>query len=382
MKCKQSPDIFISACEPSGDLHGSELIDMLLEDNPHLKISSIAGPKMRQKNTYCLFPMEKLAVMGFFDILYFLPKILLYFFRIRRFILKKKPKVCVFIDYPEFHLQLQKSLRKKGFKGKLIQYVCPSVWAWRKKRIQTMEKNLDHLLTIFPFEKRYFASTKLSVNYVGHPIIHSKTSKKIVKKDTQKSLFVGIFPGSRKKEIERNLPLQWQTLSKFKENVEFAVSIANQDSEKVIDRIIKEQGCKVRKIYPKEISSFMNSIDLAVATSGTVTLELALYRVPTIVTFAVPLLDLLLIQKILKIDLPFYCIVNILSKRAVFPELFGPNFTRSKLLYYFEEYLHSEEKRKLCREECALIEKSLHKKKNDPSKANVIFSYLNRLNAK
>ena len=150
-------DLFISSGEPSGDLQGSLLIEALLKERSSIRIGAVAGPRMRRLPIEPYFEMEQLSVMGFIDVIAAIPHLIRQFFQIRNKILELNPKAVVCIDYPGFHLRLEKSLRKKGYRGKLIHYISPTVWAWGKKRIPQMEKTLDLLLTIFPFEKKCFS---------------------------------------------------------------------------------------------------------------------------------------------------------------------------------------------------------------------------------
>ena len=131
-------DVLILAAEPSADLQGAKLIEELLQQRPGLNIAAMAGPRMRALPIEALFPMENLQVMGFLDVAARLPKIARQFFAVRSRILALQPKGVVCIDYPGFHLRLERSLRKKGYRGKLIHYICPTVWAWGKKRIPLM----------------------------------------------------------------------------------------------------------------------------------------------------------------------------------------------------------------------------------------------------
>ena len=149
-------DLFVACGEISGDIHAAELIQALLKQNPNLSIVGITGSKLRQLPVKTFMEMESLQVFGFWDIVRFLPKLMGLFFKLRSFLLKTAPKAVLFVDYPGFNLRMQKALRKKGFKGKLIHYICPTVWAWGKKRIHTMKNTLDLLLTIFPFETELF----------------------------------------------------------------------------------------------------------------------------------------------------------------------------------------------------------------------------------
>ncbi len=320
-------DLIIIAAEPSADLLGDGLIRDLLRLNPDLKIGAVAGPLMRKLPIEVISSMEKLCSMGFIGILSSLPRLFVQFFKIRKAILKRNPKAAVFIDYPGFNLRLERSLRKKGFQGKIIHYVCPTVWAWGKKRIPLLEKNVDLLLCLFPFEKSCFSGKKLQVEYVGHPL------KRIIKPSLKKRTHtLALFPGSRFSEIEKNLPKQIAAAKKLQKedpSIEVAVSISQPNKEELIKNLTKDFPCKL--VLPSEAYSLMRSARLALATSGTVTLELALHGTPTVVNYAIRKLDLFLAQKIFRINLPFYCIVNIIANKEIFPEFFGPNLTVDNL---------------------------------------------------
>ena len=164
-------DLFIFAGEPSGDLHGEHLLENLKKKRPNLKIKGIGGPRMRAVGLECLLPMEEFQVMGFIDVLSSLPKLYRMFKKIRDEILSAKPSAVLFIDYPGFNLRMARSLKKRKSPSKLLQFVCPSVWAWGKGRIPLMEKNLDKLMTLLPFEPELFSHGSLDVEYVGHPLI-------------------------------------------------------------------------------------------------------------------------------------------------------------------------------------------------------------------
>lgn len=359
-------DLFISAAEPSGDLHGAKLIEALLEQRPSLKIGASAGPRMRLSNIEPLFQMEDLSVMGFIDVLWAGPKIIRQFFKMRKKILELNPKAVVFIDYPGFHLRLEKSLRKKGFKGKLIHFICPTVWAWGKKRIEIMEQNLDLLLTIFPFEPKCFSHTRLPVQYIGHPLVNP--IRAFTPKGTFQGKILGLFPGSRQKEIERNLPLQLgvaRQLKKLDPELQIAISAALPIPIDAPDALIVPEG---------ETYELMKASFLAIATSGTVTLELALHGTPTVVTFAIRPLDCFLAQKIFRINLPFYCIVNIIAGKLVFPELFGPNFTGENLFSWARKLWFEEAPRTELLKECEALRKSLGVKQATREGAKAVLS--------
>lgn len=357
-------DLFVLAAEPSADLQGAHLIEELLRQKSDLNISALAGPRMRELRISCLAKMETLQVMGFWDVFLALPRIAQQFFQLRDKLLKLNPKAIICIDYPGFNLRLEKALRKRGYKGKLIHYICPSVWAWGKKRIYSMEKNLDLLLSIFPFEKNCFSQTKLSVEYVGHPLvgaveahIPNRSFRQMYSLD--EGPILGLFPGSRKTEIEKNLPLQLQAAKKLLElepKLQIAISVASKDREAQVWSLA---GLKAVCIPPEHNYDLMANCHLALATSGTVTLELALHKVPTIVMYAIKPLDLFLAQKIFRINLPFYCIVNIIANQQIYPELFGPHLTPDALLKEASQMLSSPPRRLACQKGCETVQELL-----------------------
>lgn len=376
-------DLFIIAGEPSGDLQGFHLVQELLRMHPSLKIGAVAGPLMRTLPIKQLFPMENLQVMGFIDVLLALPQIYRQFKAIRKKILELSPKAVLCIDYPGFNLRLQKHLRKKGYTGKLIHFVCPTVWAWGKKRIPLMAKNLDLLLTLFPFEKACFSHTTLPTAYVGNPIaakvasfIPSKTFRqKYQISETQKIL--SIFPGSRKKEIERNLKIQIETASELRRldpTLQIALSIAHLDLEGEIRNLARD----LKPIYipPSDTYDLMRASHLSLATSGTVTLELALHGIPTVVNYAIKPLDCFLAQKIFRIHLPFYCIVNIISSARIFPELFGPHLTKEQLFFWAQKLWFDDVERQEVLEGCTRVRKSLGINNSAQTAAEKIFSII------
>lgn len=349
-------DLFISTGELSGDLHGAKLIEELLARRPNLKIGAVAGPKMRALKIQEFFPMENLQVMGFIDVILALPKIARQFFAIRKKILELSPKAVIFIDYPGFHLRMERSLRKKGYKGKLIHMVCPTVWAWGKQWIPRMAETLDLLLAFFPFEKECFAHTQLPVKYIGHPL-SIPVAEFVPSGKYQGQKILGIFPGSRKTEIDRNLPLQ------------LAVARRLQTLDPSLQIAISKATDPIEENY-----ELMRGCHLAIATSGTVTLELALHGTPTVVNFAIRPLDCFIAQKIFRIDLPFYCIANIIVNKSVFPELFGPNLTEDQFFFWAKKLWFEREAREACIAGCFEVRKSLGMKRAVGEAAEALFS--------
>lgn len=323
---------FIFAGEASGDLHGSHLIQSLHQEFQHCELHGVAGPQMRLQKVTPFLPMENFEVMGFTDVLFALPRLWKYFHQIKNHILKGNYDAVVLIDYPGFNLRLAKALRNKKYKGKIIQYISPSVWAHGRKRIDYMAATLDLLLTIYPFEKECFKDSSLPVVYVGNPLKNYLENRPIASGWHQKTgltsgEFIALFPGSRQGEVARNLPIQLQAaiaLKKHFPSLQIAVSCGHASVREVMQNIAEGYGMELNKdlfIVPREHTySMMQECRTAIAKSGTVTLELALNKCPTLVTYPLTILNKWIAKTILSVNLPHYCIVNILGNKEVFPE--------------------------------------------------------------
>lgn len=362
----KSQKIFILSGEPSGDLHGAELAVSLKKLNPTLELEGICGPLMCQQGVKPFLHNEEFQVMGFLDVLYVLPKLIKNFYKILKYLLNTKPDIVVLIDYQEFNLLLASKLRKKNFKGKIIQYISPSVWAWRPNRAKIIEKNCDILFTIYPFENQYYSDKTLIVKYIGNPI-YEKVLKYNYNLNWKEQFFleekpiISIFPGSRKQEIINNLPLHIKALEQIENKYNFCISYHNQRSKSLIEDYLKKH--KHRNSYSLIPSLFnyelMKESIIALAKSGTVTLELAFHKIPTIVTYEISSLHKYLCKNILKINLPFYCIVNILGKKKIFTEFIESNINPQDVSKELFELLNNFNLRKNIQNLCAEINETL-----------------------
>lgn len=372
-----SYDLFLFAGEVSGDLHGEKLLTELYAQTPQLKVKGVGGPRMRAVGMECLLTMEDFEVMGFIDILSSLPKLIKQFNFLKRHLLEEKPKGIVCIDYPGFNLRLAQALAKKGSPSKRIHYICPTVWAWGKGRIPKMERSLDHLLTILPFEGELFYKKSLDTRYVGHPLIHRIQEHPYdATWHTHYGLhreehILSIFPGSRTKELERNFLLQLKVARKLKASQPELQIIVSCTDEKHLP-LLKKEGSDFCIVPSNHRYELMRASHLSIATSGTVTLELALHQVPTVVTFAVTPLDVFIAQGLLRIDLPYYALPNIIHQGELFPELFGPNLTEATLEKAASDFLHSEVQRSTCIEKCKRLAHSLGNSNASKEAARII----------
>lgn len=354
--------LFLFAGEKSGDLHGSHLIKALKAFHPHWEFEGVGGPKMRSEGCQCVLQMEDFEVMGISDVILSFPKILKQFHLLKNFILKQKPDCIVLIDYPGFNLRLAKALRKNGFKGKLVQYISPTVWAHGKKRIKHMEETLDLLLTIYPFESACFKESPLIVDYVGNPI-DEYIRQYTYREDWHKTLgipnknnLIAIFPGSREGEIKRNLKFlldSAQMMKKVHPESFFGISCAHSETMLTLNQIPKNDHIF---LIPSEYTyELMRDSRCALAKSGTVTLELALHQCPTVVVYHLSGINRFYAKHILRLNLPHYCIVNILSGKRVFPEFIEKEMSPQSIFKELSSLYSEGNERTSCLQECLQI---------------------------
>ncbi|SPN74072.1 Lipid-A-disaccharide synthase,lipid-A-disaccharide synthase,Predicted membrane protein,lipid-A-disaccharide synthase,Lipid-A-disaccharide synthetase [Chlamydia serpentis] len=322
---------FLSAGEASGDILGSKLIQSIKFLYPNMTFSGVGGPSMRQEDFQPLLHTEEFQVSGFVEILGSLFKLFRNYRKILKNILQQKPATLIFIDFPDFHFFLIKRLRKRGYRGKIVHYVCPSIWAWRPTRKRTLEKYLDTLLLILPFEKDLFNNTSLETIYLGHPLVEEISNYKELMSWKETFLIsdrpiIAAFPGSRRGDIARNLQVQIQAFlsSSVSQTHQLVVSSSNPEYDTIIREMLQKEGCKRSQVVPANLRyELMRSCDCALAKCGTIVLEAALNQTPTIVTCQLRPLDTFIAKYIFKILLPAYSLPNIIMDSIIFPEFIG-----------------------------------------------------------
>ncbi len=335
---------FLLAGEASGDLHGSHLIRAFRASDKHVTLRGVGGPLMQKEGLESFLSMDALQVMGFSDVIPALPRLWKMFYRIRDLILKLRPACVILIDYPGFNLRLARALRKKGFNGKIVQYICPTLWAHGKQRIHTLIAYFDLVLSIFPFENTYIAHTPLKMIYIGNPLTEILGAHPYQTDWMQQIGFphnenlIALFPGSRRAEIEQHAPIQLRVAAAMKEHhpqLRFGLSCGQEGMHSLLHDLIlqnrlhlQEDVCIVPSRFRYEL---MQTCKTALAKSGTVTLELALHHVPTVVHYELSFLNYVIAKHILRLRLPHYCIVNILGQATIFPEWIARHVSDSDL---------------------------------------------------
>jgi lipid-A-disaccharide synthase len=313
MDDRQPLDIFVVTGELSGDKLGFEILKNL---SGKVKMEGVLGPYLKTLEIKELFGMDELNFMGILRPIASLKKIFRAVKKIEKRILEKHPHRVLLIDLPDIHLVLAKRLRKRGYKGTLIQLVCPSIWAWRPKRKAILEKYYDELLCLFPFEEELFKGSSLKVRCVGHPL---NTLKPRIKDPKKKIL--ALFPGSRKQEVVSLLPLFLEASRSFSDYA-IHVSVAKDSLLSTIEKITKGYAVTLRG--PEEKEALLSETSFALSKNGTINLELALLHIPQISCYPLSTLEQLIFQYFFGLTLTHFSLPNILLKKRAVPELIGP----------------------------------------------------------
>ncbi|HYD19756.1 MAG TPA: lipid-A-disaccharide synthase [Patescibacteria group bacterium] len=319
--------IFIVAGEASGDLLGANLMRALHLARPDTVFYGVGGKRMAAEGLTTLFPMEELSVMGLAEVL---PRAIGIMKRIRQTaseIVKTKPDAVITIDSPDFCFRVVRKARPRTVGTPFIHYVAPSVWAWRPGRAEKVSKFLDHLLTLLPFEPPYFEKHGLSATFVGHPVIERENRgdgdrfrQKHGLKPEQPILCM--LPGSRMSELSRLLDKFSDTADIVLRNKHNAVIVIPTlpNLRETIDKFFVGKGINPILVYNEDekFDAFAASV-IAIAASGTVSLELAVSDTPHIIAYKLSPVSAWMAKKLVKT--PYVNLVNILLKRPVVPEL-------------------------------------------------------------
>ena len=331
--------IYLITGEPSGDLLASRLMRALKSQHENISFYGVGGESMQAEGMESLFPISDLSVMGFFEVLPHLKQILS---RIRQTlddIEQKKPDIVITVDSWSFSKQIHLGLIKRHVKIPHIHYVAPHVWAWKKGRAKHIKEWMDHLFLLLPFEEKYFTPYKMACTYVGHPVIEGGSDKGDAQRFitmhnlSRKDFIFTILPGSRKTEIKYLLPI-------FKQVVcEMAKKYKNL-------RVVLPTVETVRLTIEKEVSSWPVPVlivsgemarydafaasNLALAASGTVSLELSMAKLPHVIIYKLNRLTGWLARKILKIK--YVNLINILSNEQIIPECLQEDCNLQKIM--------------------------------------------------
>ncbi len=323
---------YIIAGEASGDLHGSNLIKAIHKKDADAHIRCWGGDKMQAAGAELVKHYRDLAFMGFVEVLMHLRTILNNIDFCKKDITAYKPDVLVLVDYPGFNMRIAEWAKQQGIK--VVYYISPQVWAWKENRTKKLKRDVDKMLVILPFEVDFYKKWNYEVNYVGHPLIQVVEQKmqtpatKLADKP-----IIALLPGSRAQEIKVKLPIMLQAVKHYP-NYQFIIAQAPSQPDELYTSIIGNQQVQLAK---GQTYNLLKQATAALVTSGTATLETALFGVPQVVCYKGNPISYWLAKKLIKVK--YISLVNLIMDKPVITELIQADLNEEMLKQELEKIL-------------------------------------------
>jgi len=337
---------YLIAGEASGDIYGSQLIEEIQALDPNSKIRFWGGDLMKSKSNNLVKHYKDTSVMGFFEVLKHIFKILRNIDYCKNDILEFKPDRIIYIDYPGFNLRICKWAKKKGFINHY--YISPQIWAWKENRINAIKRDVDQMHVILPFEKTYYVNKHgLDVHYSGHPLVNYinnfRTDDYFFHKNNidRNKPIIALLPGSRIQEIKKVLPVFLSIVKDFN-SYQFIIGGVDSINKERYDNLIKNSNVKV--IF-NETYNLLANANAAIVTSGTASLEAAILKVPQVVCYKTSLITYL-ISKML-VNIKYISLVNLILNNKVVDELVQGDLNSNSLKNSIYKILNKDSKSKL-----------------------------------
>jgi lipid-A-disaccharide synthase len=326
--------IFISAGEPSGDLHGANLIAAIRARVPEVEFVGFGGPRMTEAGATLLYPLVNLAVMWFVNVILNIITFIRLIFRADHYFRTERPDALILIDYPGLHWRLAQRAKKRGIP--VFYYVPPQIWAWAGWRVKKVQKFVDLVLCSLPFEPDWYRARGVThAEYVGHPYFDELTDRELdgsfldrIKAEADRGPLVAILPGSRTQELTRNLPIMVRAAAKLaalRPATRFAVACLHDQHRALAEQIIKAYAAAANapavpaiEVYAARTPELIWLADVAWAVSGSVSLELMMEALPTVILYKLNRFDLWIARPFIKAK--FITLVNLLADAEIMPE--------------------------------------------------------------
>ena len=357
--------IFIIAGEISGDQLGGILLKKLKTSNNSLHFYGIGGKNLLELGLKPIFSMEKISLMGLIEVLPKIPELLSLIKLTVNKIIDIKPDLIITIDAPGFNFRILKKLKQLNVNIPNIHIVAPTVWAWKANRAKKIASYVDNLFVLYPFEKKYFIPHGIKTYFIGHPLVETiNKSKNILNK--RKKKYISIFPGSRKNEINFHLDLILNSLLEYNEKFTFVI-VAVESQLSLVENISEKYKNKLEIdiVLNTHKEIIFNKSFLAIAVSGTITLELALHKVPFITVYKLNFLSYFLLKNI--VFAKYITLVNIIFDKPIVPELIQSQFNQDNIRNKLNFLIKDEKGSKLQLKKFGNLENMLKNKNVKPS---------------
>jgi len=371
---------YIIAGEASGDLHGSNLIKELKSINPSSTFRCWGGDLMKSQCNKLVMHYEDFSYMGFLEVIVNAKKILSYISLCKKDIEEYNPDVIIYIDYPGFNMKIAEWAKRKNFINHF--YISPKVWVWKEYRVKKIKRVIDKMFVILPFEEGFYINKhNYKVDFVGHPLLDAIENQKefnrqefLAKNKLSSKPVIALLPGSRNQEIIKLLPLMLDVVSNFNDYQIIIAGAPNKsiDYYKKIILSNKESRSSI-KVICNQTYDILRISSAAIVTSGTATLETALFRVPQVVCYKTSVISYL-IGRLLIHNLKFISLVNIILDKHVVKELIQNNCNKDNLVIELQKILNKSD-RSLMLKEYELLHKKLGGKGASKKTAELISKY-------
>ena len=348
MRDSDRPLFALIAGEASGDILGAGLMSALRQHFPEARFIGVGGEEMAAEGLDSLFPMEKLSVMGITEVLAHLPELLKLRRRLIRFLLSERPDVVIGIDSPDFTLPIARRLHDRGLKT--VHYVSPSVWAWRQGRVKGIKKGIDLMLTLLPFEARFYEHHNVPVAFVGHPLadrIPLRSDTRAARQSLQinnDQTVLAVLPGSRGGEVSQLLPVFLQAVALLQaegRDLHVVIPAVNSARHEQIAQEVARHDVTVTLIHGQS-RTVMAAADVVLMASGTATLEGLLLKKPMVVGYRVGRVTYAIARRLVKSE--FVSLPNLLCREQLVPELIQRDLTPESAAQAVRTWLDHPEK--------------------------------------
>jgi len=321
----EEPTVMIVAGEASGDHHAARLVEEARRLRPELRFFGIGGEEMRQAGVDTWVDSREMAVVGLFEVLAHFPTIYGALRRLRRGLHEHRPDLLILVDYPDFNLRLAKTAKRLGVP--VLYYISPQIWAWRSERVHMIRRRVDKMAVVFPFEVPFYERAGVPVRFVGHPLVE-RVESPLSRAEALRSFgldparpCLGLFPGSRRSEIKRLLPLLLNAAADLRRRhpeLQLLLPRASTLDAELLQPAIDASGLNITVVANRP-HDVMRACDTVITASGTVTLELALLEVPMVVVYRINPFSYHIMRRMIRVDHIALC--NIVAGERVVPEL-------------------------------------------------------------
>ena len=373
--------IFILTGEPSGDKLASTVISKLQSTNPEIKYLSVGGVNLKKLGISSIYDLKDITYLGFTSVIFNIFKIRNKINKTVEEIIKFSPDILFSVDSPDFTMRVAEKVKKINKNIKTIHYVAPQVWIWRKNRVKKIKKFIDHILLLFDFEKKYFDEENIKNTFVGHPLIEAKDNSRTIIDNLipQDKKIISLFPGSRKSETLVLLPIltNFVTLmNKQHKDYFFYIHATEENKSLILEHVKKYNFDNIDIVSDENIKSEILSKSIfAVSKSGTVSLQICNFNVPSIIIYKLSFINFMIFKML--VNVKFANIINIINNREIIPELLQKECNADEIYRSVIYFLKNPELMKKQVSECSITLEGIRSKTSSAGESSsILIKYL------